>query len=61
MTWWIQGCKSHSGQRRNKSFVRLGYRIPLKVVHCTQKAGFDVSLEQMTTDSWSLQTLILLE
>jgi hypothetical protein len=51
----------HSGQRRNKSFVRLRYRIPLKVARCTRETRSRVGLIWMTTDSWSLQTLILLE
>jgi hypothetical protein len=34
----------HSEQRRNKSFVRLGYRITLKVAHCTQETGSEVGL-----------------
>jgi hypothetical protein len=36
--------KYHSGQRRNKSFVRLGYQIPLKVARCARETGSRVSL-----------------
>jgi hypothetical protein len=33
--------QSHSGQIRKKSFVRLGYQIPLKVAHCAWEIGFE--------------------
>jgi hypothetical protein len=47
--------------KKEQSFMKLGYRIPLKVVRCTQKIGSRVGLIHMTLQSWSLQTLILLE
>jgi hypothetical protein len=53
--------QSHSGQSGNKSFMRLGYGMPLKVAHFARKTGSGVGLIQMTVDSCSLQTLILLE
>jgi hypothetical protein len=33
----------HSGQRRNKSFMRLGYRIPLKVECYARETGSGIS------------------
>jgi hypothetical protein len=50
--------QSHSGQRKNKSFVRLEYRIPLKVDHSAWKTRSRASLVKMIADSWSLQTLL---
>jgi hypothetical protein len=53
--------QSNFGQRRNRSFLRLGYQIPLKHAHYGWKNRSGVSLIEMIADNWSLQTLILLE
>jgi hypothetical protein len=43
------------------SFMRLGYRIPMKVACCALKTKSRVGLIQIIMNSWSLQTLILLK